>query len=368
MTMPRSNLVSLSDTPWYHVVSRCVRRAYLCGEDYSSGKNFEHRRGWIESRICELSSIFAIDVAAYAVMSNHYHIVVRIDAERAAGWGDEEVLARWTRIFSGPGLVQKYLGTERDTLSATELSNIAALAETYRKRLHDLSWFMRVLNETIARMANAEDGVTGRFWEGRFKSQALLDDQALLTAMAYVDLNPVRAGLAQTPEESAHTSVRRRIADLFPKTAEEEASPAEKRTPPAAQVRKAAADLRRRQEHVRPESELRQLEPAPLLDFSPSVQVDGAIPFTLPDYLELVDALGRAVHPAKRGFIPETTPAILSRLNIDFDTFFATADQFLSGFGSAVGTAQHLTALAEQRQCRYLRGVGQARSVFGRVA
>ena len=102
MTMPRSALVSLSDTPWYHVVSRCVRRAFLCGDDTVTGKNFNHRRGWIESRILELAGVFAIDVAAYSVMSNHYHIVVRIDDERAKKWTDEEVLNRWTQLFTGP--------------------------------------------------------------------------------------------------------------------------------------------------------------------------------------------------------------------------------------------------------------------------
>lgn len=369
MTMPRTSLVSLSDTPWYHVVSRCVRRAYLCGEDYSSGKNFEHRRDWIESRIRELSSIFAIDVAAYAVMSNHHHIVVRIDAERAAGWGDDEVLARWTRIFTGPVAVRKYLKSERDDLNPSGLANIAALADTYRRRLFDLSWFMRVLNETVARMANAEDGVTGRFWEGRFKSQALLDDQALLTAMAYVDLNPIRAGLAETPEQSAHTSIRRRLIDLSTKSSGNDSPTAKTNTPPVKQVRKAAAELRRQEVgQLRPESELQGLVAAPLLGFSSSPSAARAIPFALPDYLELVDVLGRAVHPTKRGFIPETTPAILSRLDIDCDTFIANAGQLLSGFGRAVGAPQRLAAMAEHHRCRFLRGMGKARAVFGGAA
>ena len=192
MTRPRSSLISLADTPWYHVVNRCVRRAFLCGQDAATGQCFEHRRGWIETRIRELASVFTIDVAAYAVMSNHYHAVLRVDAARAQALGDDEVLRRWTQLFTGPLLVQRYLGGA--LLGEAERLKVAEFAALYRQRLADVSWFMRVLNETIARQANAEDGCTGRFWEGRFKSQALLDEQALLAAMAYVDLNPIRAG------------------------------------------------------------------------------------------------------------------------------------------------------------------------------
>ena len=185
MTRPRSALVSLADTPWYHCISRCVRRAYLCGEDVASGKSFEHRRGWIVEKVKELAALFAIDVAAYAVMSNHYHLVLRVDADRAAGWSDEEVLRRWTQIFAGPLLVQRFLLPQaRERMGGAELALVAQMAATYRARLADLSWFMRRLNESVARMANAEDGCTGRFWEGRFKSQALLDEKAVLAAMA----------------------------------------------------------------------------------------------------------------------------------------------------------------------------------------
>ncbi len=86
MTRPRSALISLADTPWYHVVNRCVRRAFLCGYDAHTGQNFEHRRGWVETRIRELSSVFAIDVAAYAVMSNHLHLILRNRPDVVAQW------------------------------------------------------------------------------------------------------------------------------------------------------------------------------------------------------------------------------------------------------------------------------------------
>jgi len=100
MTALRSSLVSLEDTPFYHCYCRTVRRAFLCGEDAFSGKNFDHRRGWIAERILQLAGIFAIDVAAYAVLSNHYHIVLRIDRDRALAWSIEEVLTRWTQLFT----------------------------------------------------------------------------------------------------------------------------------------------------------------------------------------------------------------------------------------------------------------------------
>jgi hypothetical protein len=112
MTRPRTELIALEATPWYHVVSRCVRRAFLCGQDHASGQNYEHRRGWIEARLRQLAGVFAIDIAAYAVMSNHYHIVLKVDQPRAVDWSDDEVLERWTRLFSGPLLVQRYLNAD----------------------------------------------------------------------------------------------------------------------------------------------------------------------------------------------------------------------------------------------------------------
>lgn len=148
----------------------------------------------------ELAAVFAVDVAAYAVMSNHYHVVLRVDQSRAETWSDDEVCERWARLFKGSLLLQRYVGGE--PLSKVEIDAVSEQIAVLRRRLYDISWFMRVLNESIARQADAEDGVKGRFWEGRFKSQALLDETAVLAAMAYVDLNPVRAGIADTPETS----------------------------------------------------------------------------------------------------------------------------------------------------------------------
>ena len=109
MTMPRCSQISLDETPWYHVVSRCVRRAFLCGMDHNTGQSYEHRRDWVESRVKQLASVFTIDIAAFAIMHNHYHIVVRVDNERIQELTTQEVMQRWSQLYRGPMILQRYL-------------------------------------------------------------------------------------------------------------------------------------------------------------------------------------------------------------------------------------------------------------------
>lgn len=183
MPTPRSQLISYADTPWYHCVSRCVRRAFLCGEDRYTGESYEHRRAWVEKRVLEVASVFAIDVSSFAIMTNHYHLVLHVDIDTASGWSTDDVISRWHALFNGTYLSQRY-ATNPDALLQSEREHVINLVETWRSRLISVSWFMRCANEPIARQANAEDNCTGAFWEGRFKSQALLDEAAVLAAMA----------------------------------------------------------------------------------------------------------------------------------------------------------------------------------------
>ena len=195
MPKPRRTQVSLDATPYYHCVSRCVRRAFLCGTDSVSSQSFEHRRQWIEDKLYDLTRVFALDLCAYAVMSNHYHVVLYVDIAEAESWSPDEVITRWHQVFNGTLFSQRHMRGE--ALNKVELKVLDKDIAIWRQRLMDISWFMRVLNEAIARQANAEDNCTGRFWEGRFKSQALLDEAALAACLAYVDLNPIRAGYGQ---------------------------------------------------------------------------------------------------------------------------------------------------------------------------
>lgn len=211
MTLARKQLISIEATPYYHCISRCVRQAYLCGQDSATGKNYDHRRKWIEERILYLADHFLIDVAAYAVMHNHYHIVLRVNKEKSKDLKFHEVIQRWKGMFKGNALSEQYL-KDPDSLSDFQTGELIQHIEVWRERLYDISWFMRCLNEYIARTANFEDKCKGRFWEGRFKSQALLDEKSVLACMAYVDLNPIRANVANSIEEADFTSISKRLS------------------------------------------------------------------------------------------------------------------------------------------------------------
>jgi REP element-mobilizing transposase RayT len=315
MARPRQTIVSLDVTPYYHCCSRVVRKAFLCGIDNSTGENFEHRREWVDSRILELATIFAIDICAYAVMSNHLHVVVKVDADKVKHWSDKDVIMQWHKGFKGTLLTQKFVKGE--DLNEFERKTVNDCITQYRQRLVDISWFMRSLSEPIARMANKEDKCTGRFWEGRFKSQALLDEPAVLSCMAYVDLNPIRAKMATTPETSDYTSIQRRI-----------------------------------------NSAIKGQQPAGLLPFvgNECVNMPNGLMFSVKDYITLVEDTGRIIREDKRGAISSSSQAILNRLNIPAENWFKITTEFGSLFKGAVGTLPALTEYCERLERKRRQG------------
>ncbi len=341
MTKARSEQISLPDTPYYHCYSRCVRRAFLCGFDAESGVDYAHRKQWIVSRIRQLSSVFCLDVCAYAVMDNHYHVVLRVDTDTVGALSDVEVLVRWSSLFSGSLLVQRYLSPEREVMSGGEVAKVLEIVASLRERLVDISWFMRCLNEFIARMANKEDGCKGRFWEGRFKSQALLDEVAVLACMAYVDLNPIRAGLASTPEQSDFTSIQERIKGYQTNTDETVRSTDNKPV-------------------------LTEGRTTGLLSFIGNEKQENrnGINYSLEDYLELVDWTGRAIVDGKRGAIPPDLPPILFRLKVDPTQWVRTVQQFHRRYPRMAGGIVQLKAMAEQLGLRWMHGVGVSRVLY----
>jgi REP element-mobilizing transposase RayT len=312
MPRPRKSLISVEATPYYHCVSRCVRRAFLCGIDVFTGQSYEHRRSWVEQRILKLGQVFCIDVCAYAVMSNHYHVVLHINSNEQAELTDNQVLMRWFQLYQGNAIISRYL--QGESLCNAESAKVKELAAKWRERLCSISWFMKVLNEGIAREANSEDGCTGKFWEGRFKSQALLDEKALASCMAYVDLNPVRANMAETPEKSDHTSAQKRIRKFQ------------------------ASNLN-----------TNEAQPRSLFPFigSPRQPMPEGLPFKLEDYLELLDWTGRQLRENKHGSIETRLPPILTRLNIEPDTWLYHTKSFGSASSNLVGAVEKVKQVSK---------------------
>jgi REP element-mobilizing transposase RayT len=304
MTRPRKALISLSDTPYYHITSRCVRRAFLCGVDHYSGQSYEHRRQWVVDRIRLLSSLFAIDVCAYAVMSNHYHLALKVCPEQLEGLSENEIMDRWCALFRGPLLIQNYRSGE--DLKPFERAGVSDIVNVWRTRLSSISWFMRCLNQPIAHQANREDNCRGKFWESRFNSQALKSEEALLSCMVYVDLNPVRAGMADTPETSSHTSIRERLHTEFDGQQ-------------AIDDQTDCGDLFDFRAPIKP-----------LLPFENRLvnKSQTGILFNFEEYLALVDWTGRIVRNDKRGYIDNALPPILDRLQITVDQWRINTTQF----------------------------------------
>jgi hypothetical protein len=291
MSTPRAQLIDESVTPWYHCVSRCVRRARLCGGDWA------HRKDWIVGRLRELVEVFAIHCGGFAVMDNHLHLLLRLDSARVRSWSDQEVARRWLTLFPIRDVTGQALPVAEECVR--RLAADPAWVARTRARLGDLGWFMKCLKEPLARLANREEGCTGAFWEGRFRSVAVLDDEALLAVAAYIDLNPVAAGTAVTPEVSNHTSFRERLDH-----AQSQGASATLRDDLSTQT-----DDPGQEEGLwlAPVNDRRELQ---------SGRVGLVSGFTLSCYLRLVDAAGRLERDGKAN-LPADAVSIFARLGLD---------------------------------------------------
>lgn len=366
----RRQIVDESVVGVYHCVARCVRRAFLCGVDRYSGQNFDHRKIWIRKRLEELAGIVAVDVLGFSVMSNHLHVMLRIRPDVAAGWSDEEVARRWWRLHPGQ---RNEDGTPAEPQAhevAMLMADRDALA-TRRKRLSSLSWFMAALCEPIARRANREDKVTGRFWEGRFKSQAVLDEAAALACSMYIDLNPIRAGLADTPEASEFTGAFERIAAqrhaCGAKAAACGSDSARAQCRPHESVRCLPVPARRADDWLSPIPASGLLPLGAVGDLRPSphrASQQGFLPLDLDEYLELLDWTGRQIRSDKRGAIPAGLQPILERLQINVEGWVQTVTHLGRRFHRAIGRPPSLAARAAGSGKRWLHGISASRAVF----
>jgi REP element-mobilizing transposase RayT len=272
----------------------------------------------VEDRIHELAGIFGVAIWGYAVMSNHLHVVVQILPEVVSRWSDDEVVERWMRLYPRKD--------QNPQVRAELLAGNAERITVLRERLSDLSWFMRCLVEPIARAANMEDICKGRFWEGRFKAQSLLDDNAVLAAMAYVDLNPVRAKICDTLEASFHTSARQRLSEI-----EQESASADRPLAPVVGIRGICV-----------------------------------LRMTQAEYLGLLDYTGRQIRAGMRGTIEGQPPTALARLGYRPETWTRQVLAVKSDFSRAMGTVEGLVEKAAEMGQSWLRGIATARWLASR--
>ncbi|PCI69199.1 MAG: transposase [Gammaproteobacteria bacterium] len=320
MPIKRSELIDPDNAGYYHLISRCVRRAFLCGKDPETNKDYDYRRQWIENRILELANYFAIEVFSYAVMNNHYHLVVYSDPKLPQSWSDLEVADKWLKVFPGKYNNPKFK-TQRD-LKIQAIVKGPDLLAVYRERLGSLSWLMRRINEPLAKMSNAEDYCTGHFWESRFKSQALLDEGAALTCMAYVDLNPIRAKMANSLEKSHYTSIKKRLK-------------------------------------TRTEDELQSTLKAIVGNVKNRTMV-----LPLKDYIELVEWTGKMIVSPTKGSIPIQISRSLAHLNINQDNWIVQVQNYESSYYRFVGSIKKIKEKTKTLGRKWLKGINSCQELY----
>lgn len=337
--LKRSRICAANEIQVFHLTNRCVRRTFLCGIDKNTGKDYSHRKGWIRQRLEELAGIFGLDILGFSVLSNHLHVVVRTRPDIVRVWSDSAVVRRWWQLFP-LRRTEHRLPAEITPEEVSALCGDSTALQRKRERLSSISWFMRCLAEPIARRGNRDDDVTGRFWEGRFHAQILLDETAITACLAYVDLNPIRAGAAQSLIDSEFTSVHERISDFI--------------------TSQSAATQTQQDELVNHGVRAGWLAPLSLKsgDASSLKTTDrrasnrGCIPMSLTQYLDLLEWTGRQMRGDQAGKIPADSASILEHLECSEDTWLRYVQRFRRVFKSAAGLLRNTRAHKSLRRQR----------------
>ena len=301
-----------------HICNRTVRKCFLMGQDESSGKNFDHRKVWIEQYLKQFSAQFGVDLLGFAILSNHFHLILRTRPDVVATWSDDEIARRWMMLCP----LRKNADDSPCEPTQQEIRSIAGCPEKtkeIRQRLSSISWWMRLLCQRIAMRANREEKETGRFWQDRYRATVLTDEASLLACAAYVDLNPIRAAMCEKLEESDHTSVQRRIKSQRGEAVKENTAAADSFLAPLS--------INEQSDAVGPCVSASRLR----------CSDKGFLAMSLDDYLLLLDWTARQSAKGKRGRTPSCVPPILQRLGLAQSSWCELVSDFGKLFSSVAG-------------------------------
>lgn len=366
-----------------HVMNRTVRRCFLMGNDPLTGKNYDHRKLWVEIELKRLAARFGIDLLCHAILSNHFHLVLRSRPDVVAQWNDTEVARRWLMLCpfrkDASGLPEEPTEFELNTIRKRP----RRLAEI-RSRLSDISWWMRLLSQKVAQRANRADDEVGKFWQARYRAVRLLDETAILACAAYVDLNPIRAAMAETLEQSDFTSVQRRLEALQESLAEEIA-PCESAVEPAINAEtnanngsgiysaeRESAKTKRlakrvpRDAHLSPLTidELRDALGANCSASGYRASDKGFLPLTVASYAELLDWTARTIRGDKRGSTPASALPIFERLGIRGEVWCELVTDFGRLFYAVAGQPCSIDACRSRKGHRRYKGKVRTRELL----
>jgi len=222
----RSNVIDYSHTTLYHVTSKCVRSLHLLATpdpgsgpesdggracvSLVSGGGGDRRKQFMLSVLQVLDAATCIEIAAFAIMDNHVHLLLRVLPKEPRTWAARDIARRWLLLHPPRNGYGRLRDVTDDDIQ--QLANDGEWVEATRDRLTSISFYMKEFKQRAAEYINRDEGQTsGSLWQGRYKLKPVLTDEQLVATMAYIDLNPFAANVCEQIEQGKFTSLEQRL-------------------------------------------------------------------------------------------------------------------------------------------------------------
>ena len=356
MTKARKYIWNENLCAHYHLISRIVQRAFLFGFDEHTGINYDYRLLWVHERIKELSEIFTIIVGGHSFMGNHFHLLIQTRPDLTEALTPREVIQRYFKLYAPEQSKNRILTPAEWTILEDEAIQDERLIKEYRRRLGSLSWYMKALKEQIARRANKESNTTGHFWAERFKSILLASSESVILCQTYIDLNPIRAQMADKPENSKYTSAYQRI----------QAKEAAEKMAVIQEYKKAGNII-----HPDKEKEIQEISKllgsadylAPF--YNGATHLRPFYKYTREESFLLLDNTAREISPNKKGFMDPALDSLFDRLKIDRELWLQAIINYDKWFYRIIGKMSAAWESLKDTTAQWFKGSKINRHLFG---